>query len=309
MDLTVPKVTDKHSPTLCDFHDYMVTVTKEDALETIKNLAQMESEDWFRIGMVLSSFRKSKGDEEFKSLLHYAEQNFQINSRKAYYLISIHDNLVGSNITPAQVSSIGWTKLKEIAHLLTVDNVNYWVDICKVNTTKQILILLKSTATTNISKAGSIEDALAETPMVVAKVEPTIEPVVAMVAAMPVDNTPGIVVGYDFSKDSNTTALVTISDSVVNSNSDGIVVEPASTYYEKATKATPITYEPALVEMHDPNFVADPIVIEPDSAMTANQLASKLKVYPLGIVLSTITNIFPNIEITVSEAQNATSID
>ena len=91
MDLTVPKVAATHTPALTDFKDYLESVTKEDALDSIKNLAQMESEDWFRIGMVLSSFQKTKGEEEFKSLLLYAEQNFQINPRKAYYLIKFHD--------------------------------------------------------------------------------------------------------------------------------------------------------------------------------------------------------------------------
>ena len=312
MDLTVPKVAATHTPALTDFKDYLESVTQEDALDSIKNLAQMESEDWFRIGMVLSSFQKTKGEEEFKSLLLYAEQNFQINPRKAYYLISIHDNLVGSNITPTQVSQIGWTKLKEIAHLLSPTNVDYWVEVCKSNTTKQIIALLKSNATTNVAKAKSIDDALDSTP--VASTEAPVAPYEPMVVegkVIPQAHTEYVTntdptVDYTAGLD---TAPVQESDTPITAVQEveyapqkytGTVVEP--------TEAAPLDVVAALDEAPDPDMV---VAVTPVTApiVSADQVAVSLKVYDLDIILKTVTEIFPHITIKVSEAEDATSSD
>lgn len=309
MDLTI-QVTDKQSSTIAEFHEYLDTVTKEDALESIKNLAQMESEDWFRIGMVLSSYRKSKGDEEFKSLLHYSEENLQINSRKAYYLISIHDKLVESNITPSQVSQMGWTKLKEIAHLLTPDNVDYWLGVCNTHTTKQIITMLKSNATTNVAKAGSIEEALED--VVMDTVDDPIVKVAVTLEDLP-EGQSGIMVGYDFSKDSDNPTTGTIDEGKVTSYAKYTtnIVPPTAEYPENIIDV--VTTEVTTPDvMASKATVLESVVPEvaPESAiMTVDQLALKLKVYDLAIVIKTITEIFPHLKITVTEAQNATSFD
>jgi hypothetical protein len=321
MDLTVPKVTEKNSPSLIDFNGYLNTVSKEDALESIKNLVQMESEDWFRIGMVLSSYRKSKGDEEFKNLLHYAEEKLNIKPRKAYYLKDIYDNLVASNITPSQVSQIGWSKLKDIAQFLTPDTVNYWIDICKTNSVKQIQALLKSNATTNISKAGSIEDALADTPVTstmqvtvtatdidqAKDISQEIDSDIVAVSDEPPAGYSGICVGYDFSKDSDTTAIGYITDGALTGYAkyEPTVVEPTFDYpVNKAiSEVIDINKEPKTIEG------IESITIEAEPVLTVPQLAARLKIYDLYTVLATITSIFPHIKITVTEAQNATNFD
>ena len=47
--------------------------------------------------------------------------------RKARYLISIYDNLVTKMIPWEKVSHLGWTKLKDLAPVLTPENVDEWV--------------------------------------------------------------------------------------------------------------------------------------------------------------------------------------
>lgn len=142
---------------------YFETVTREDALAAIKQLSQQESEDWFNVGRVLSAYRSGRTESEWNDLLSYAEDNFQVNKRKAYYLIGIYENLSKSNIAVAQVKQIGWTKLKEIAHLLTQDNVEYWVQIATENSTKSLLALLKSKATADSKVAGLLDSHLSDT--------------------------------------------------------------------------------------------------------------------------------------------------
>jgi len=142
---------------------YFQTVTREDALAAIKQLSQQESEDWFNIGRVLSAYRSGRTDSEWNDLLSYAEDNFQVNKRKAYYLIGIYESLSKSNIAVEQVKQIGWTKLKEIAHLLTQDNVEYWVQIATENSTKSLLALLKSKATADSKVAVMLDSHLSDT--------------------------------------------------------------------------------------------------------------------------------------------------
>ena len=142
---------------------YLETITREDALKAIKQLSQQESEDWFNIGRVLSAYRSGRTESEWNDLLSYAEDNFQVNKRKAYYLIGIYENLSKSNIDVDKVKLVGWTKLKEIAHLLTQDNVDYWVQVATENSTKSLLALLKSKATADSKVAVLLDSHLSDT--------------------------------------------------------------------------------------------------------------------------------------------------
>lgn len=142
---------------------YLETITREDALKAIKQLSQQESEDWFTIGRVLSAYKSGRTESEWNDLLSYAEDNFQVNKRKAYYLIGIYESLSKSGIAVDQVKQMGWTKLKEIAHLLTQDNVEYWVQVATENSTKSLLALLKSKATADSKVAGLLDSNLSDT--------------------------------------------------------------------------------------------------------------------------------------------------
>ena len=55
----------------------------------------------------------------------YEKYGFQ--GRKARYLISIYDNLVTKMIPWDKVSHLGWTKLKDLAPIITPENVDEWV--------------------------------------------------------------------------------------------------------------------------------------------------------------------------------------
>lgn len=78
-------------------------------------LALVQSNEYWKAG---------GGHANFKAFI---EDKYGIQYRKAMYLISIYTNLVNSGVHWNQVSAVGWTKLKEIAHLLTKDNVEEWV--------------------------------------------------------------------------------------------------------------------------------------------------------------------------------------
>lgn len=299
MDLTVSVSNNQQN--LVGFTDYLSTVNQDDAIDSLKNLAQMESEDWFRIGMILSSYRKSKGDSEFSNLLEYAEKNLQINGRKAYYLIDIHDCLVSSNITPSQVSDVGWTKLKEIAHLLTPENVDYWVDLCKTNTTKQLIALLKSNITVNPVKSASIDDVLAETPKieskVVEEVTPVEEVVIHTVAETPQQEIEEKVITPKPSQGTLEAIPVEQHDDI-----------PVSYNYTPKPVDGVEEVLPEEVESEEAMVVAVEEASEP-KGLNVKEVAVKLKSYDPVDVITMVTEIYPHIKITVSEKNNAAIID
>lgn len=55
------------------------------------------------------------------------------------YWVGIYNDLAESGVSWEKVKEFGWTKLKEIAGVLTQDNVDEWVDIAKQQTTLQLM--------------------------------------------------------------------------------------------------------------------------------------------------------------------------
>lgn len=94
-------------------------------------LLESEGLNDFAIGGALSVISLNKWWEiECATFAVYVEQEFGIAYRKARYLIDIYNNLVESGVSWESVKGIGWTKLKDIAKYLTVDNVDEWVERC-----------------------------------------------------------------------------------------------------------------------------------------------------------------------------------
>lgn len=314
MELTI--TTDTSVSKMDNFTNYLSVITKEDALESVRRLTQMESEDWFRVGMILSSYKKSKGETELKELIAYTSDNFQINSRKAFYLINIYDRLVASNITPDKVSEVGWTKLKEIADLLTIDNVDYWVDICKKNTTQQLIALLKSSGTTNEKKANIISDVLDSAGIITdtkenTKVEPTVletdTGIIDTDAIMVEDGVASNTISSSDSKE----YLGYITDCEVSNyvKYQANVIPTDSTYSENSLDIVEgvILSETTEKESTKETIIQNVELV--DSSIPMMELISRLKDYDLSLVLKTVTDIFPNIKIIVTEPQDETSFD
>jgi hypothetical protein len=67
---------------------------------------------------------KAKGYESFKESV---EQETGIHWRKAYYWMGIFDAIVESEIPYSKIAPISWTKMKEVASILTLENVDEWV--------------------------------------------------------------------------------------------------------------------------------------------------------------------------------------
>lgn len=149
-------------------------LSAEDAIKEVPDLLNGADENHFKLGGVLSLISTSKffkvdGFENFKD---FVEGKFGIQYRRAMYWITIYDALVESGVPWEKVQHVGWTKLRDLAPILTLDNVDEWVERAMGLTTIQLqdaILKFKAGALTN---AGSepVETAKSATTTVTFKI-------------------------------------------------------------------------------------------------------------------------------------------
>lgn len=120
---------------------------KEDkAFKLVPQLLDSTALSDFKLGGVLSVIQAQGWymDRGFENFRAYVEGECGINYRKAMYLIAIYNGLVESKIAWEKVKHLGWTKLKELASILTVDNVDDWVAQAESMTVIQLQEYIKA---------------------------------------------------------------------------------------------------------------------------------------------------------------------
>lgn len=131
-------------------------LTAEAALDMAHKLMDETEFSYFKLGGVLSviqanSFWEGKGFETFKEFM---EEEFGMPYRKGMYLIQIYNDLVESGVPWESVKGVGWTKLKELAKILTEDNVDEWVAKANSMTTIQLQEEIKASFTNGTEEGG-----------------------------------------------------------------------------------------------------------------------------------------------------------
>lgn len=126
-----------------------------DIVQTVENLKATEARElvvqlcegaeftFFKLGGVLSVIQANGWYEPYASFKDYVETERGINYRTARYWISIYNGIVESGVPWAKVKHLGWTKLKEIVPVLTLDNVDHWVALAEKQTTLQLIETVK----------------------------------------------------------------------------------------------------------------------------------------------------------------------
>ncbi|KVR21636.1 hypothetical protein WK13_34425 [Burkholderia ubonensis] len=100
---------------------------KGKALAEAEKLNETIEVSYLRMGGVLKLIYDNSWFEGFESFDAYVNEKFGFASRKAKYLIEIYDHLVAKQIPWDKVQHLGWTKLKDLARHLTIENVDEWV--------------------------------------------------------------------------------------------------------------------------------------------------------------------------------------
>ena len=110
----------------------------------IEALKDQSAISFFKLGGVLSLAQANSWFDGYANLKEFAEKKYGIEYRNATYWVSIYNNLADSKVPWEKVKGIGWTKLKEIAKILTVENADEWVVIATENNTLQLGEIVKA---------------------------------------------------------------------------------------------------------------------------------------------------------------------
>lgn len=122
------------------------TLSKTQALNKADKLAEDIETNYFTLGGVLKLIADNSWFDGFESFGLFVFQNYGFQERKARYLMGIYTELVGKQIPWEKVSVLGWTKLKDLAAILTLENVDEWVAKAEKMTVLELQAALKATS-------------------------------------------------------------------------------------------------------------------------------------------------------------------
>ena len=143
------------------------------AFEIVPSLIESVDFSYFKLGGVLSAIQTNEWwAGESDTFKNFIQDNFGIHYRKAMYLIKIYDGLVEADIPWAKVSGLGWTKLKELADILTIDNVDEWVEKADSMTTLNLQAAVKAYKAGELNADGTTDPDSAGVSTITFKVHP-----------------------------------------------------------------------------------------------------------------------------------------
>jgi len=116
---------------------------KAQVLSQADRLVEDIEGNYFRLGGLLTVINDQGWYEGYESLAHFVKSKYGFEERKARYLMDIYTNLVKNQIPWEKVGHLGWTKLKELAKHLTLDNVDEWVAKAEACTVLELKAMLK----------------------------------------------------------------------------------------------------------------------------------------------------------------------
>lgn len=124
-------------------------LTKAKALNQAAKLVDEVDTNYFRLGGILRLIRKEQWFDGHPTFEAFVYERFGFQARKAHYLVSIFENLVEKNIPWEKVADLGWTKLKDLAPLLTPENLDDWVAKAKAVSVAELQALIREAMNPN----------------------------------------------------------------------------------------------------------------------------------------------------------------
>jgi hypothetical protein len=138
------KKIEKTGDLILDIAHEVESLSKTKALNMADNLAENIEVNYFKLGGVLKLINDNSWFEGYKTFDDFVFEKYQFAGRKARYLVSIYDHLVTKMIPWEKVSGLGWTKLKEIAPIITPETVDEWVAKAEKLTVVELIAVLKA---------------------------------------------------------------------------------------------------------------------------------------------------------------------
>jgi hypothetical protein len=134
----------KSGDLILDVANEIENLTKTKALNMADRLAEDIEANYFKLGGVLQLVLKQQWFEGYPSFEAFVAEKFGFAVRKAHYLIAIYSALVEKQIPWEKVAHLGWTKLKDLAPILTLENLDEWVEKASKVTVTELQALIKA---------------------------------------------------------------------------------------------------------------------------------------------------------------------
>ncbi len=114
-------------------------LSADEVIAEVPKLLDAANENYFRLGGFLwaisaHKYYKLVGFETFNEFV----ESLGLKRSKAYYWMQIYDKLIESSVPWAKVKDVGWTKLRELASILTLENADDWVERALNSTVRQL---------------------------------------------------------------------------------------------------------------------------------------------------------------------------
>lgn len=140
---------------IADIAHELSNMKETPAKELARQLLEAGEQSFFKLGGVLAHIQDNGWYQPYPSFKDFVQGEYGIQYRRAMYFISIYNDIIASGIPYEKVKDIGWTKLKEIASVLTTDTVDKWVELAKNNTALQLADLVSQAKKTNTALPSS----------------------------------------------------------------------------------------------------------------------------------------------------------
>jgi hypothetical protein len=124
--------------------DEIENLDEQDALGLVGKLANQGEVTSFRLGGVLAHLKANGWRNAHGSFKEFVEVEHGIAYRKAARWMGVYRQLAESKVPWEKVQKVGWTKLKEIAGVITPDNVDEWVKVAAASKTSTLTAIVAS---------------------------------------------------------------------------------------------------------------------------------------------------------------------
>ena len=129
---------------LSDLVHEIENLKEHEAREAVQALNEETEMTLFKLGGVLSVIQANGWYAPYGTFREYVEKELGMHYRKATYWVAIYNHLAESKVPWEKVKHLGWSKLKEIAPVMTLENVDEWVKIAEGQTLLQLIETVKS---------------------------------------------------------------------------------------------------------------------------------------------------------------------
>ena len=109
-----------------------------DALGSVGRLADQSEVALFRLGGVLARLKDEGWPQARGSFRQFVEAEHGIPYRKAVAWMALYRQLARSAVAWEKLRGLGWSALRQIAGVITPDNVDEWVAVAQASTTRAL---------------------------------------------------------------------------------------------------------------------------------------------------------------------------